>query len=261
MNENLYKLISQNNYSKPWKDSYPISFFGGKNKNLANLVSIYNFMQESAENHIDALGFGVDVLKQNSHAWILSKLALKIIDFPICKTQLNIKTWMSRITKVHAFRDFIITDVNNHKIAEAKSSWLCIDFKKKMLVNPGLYVSDIVLNTKEKTKRVEISEIRKLYNFDYFNKIIIQNSSPDINGYVNKVNYIQWLLGYIRLNFFNENMIQEIEINFLSESLCNDEIEIRSKLLEDCFSIYHSIYNKTSGKEICCAITKWKNIN
>ena len=76
-----------------WSDSHIINSFEVDPSNRATVQTLAKLMQESAWNHANALKMGYSHLLEKSLVWILSRLKIRIHDFPAWGESIQVRTW------------------------------------------------------------------------------------------------------------------------------------------------------------------------
>lgn len=226
-----------------------------------NLHSLFNYMQDIASEHAEKLGFGRDDLMKRNHFWVLSRMYAEIYDLPVWKDTIIVRTWPNGTDKLFAVRNYEIRFPDGRMIASAASSWLIVDRTSKKIQRP-----DETLTRYNDDKQDFASSIRnpqKLPEMTGNNiksdRIRVGINDLDINLHTNNVNYLKWIGDTYDLNFVLNNLPCSAEINYLAESVFDDEILIRSSREEGSNNIYsHSILRITDNKEICRIRLKWK---
>ena len=74
--------------------------------------------------------------------------------------------------------------------------------------------------------------------------------------------YLKWVCDSYDLDFVMKNVPQSAEINYLAESLYDEEIIIRTSVEKENGSFYnHSIFRTNDNKELCRIRIEWKEGN
>ena len=61
-----------------WKETYQIRSYEVDCRHRLSILSIFNFMQEAASRHAEALGVSIQQLLSENFTWLLSRLKIKI---------------------------------------------------------------------------------------------------------------------------------------------------------------------------------------
>ena len=246
LNENLTK----------YKECFQIGSFDTDLNGKAKLTSICNYLQEIAGNHIDVIHQGVDDLRAENMTWVLSRLRLKMLHFPVWKDKIEIETWSIGTDGLFGNREFEISNSKGETIAIASSSWLIINILNKRPVRPQKIVEKMPLNMVSPLFENSLGKLQ--INEELFPKedIPIHYSDIDINQHVNNVKYIKWIIDSCPLELLTHKEIEQLEINFLHETKLEDELKIFQSNPTDQSEIV--LKNNNTNREHCRAIINWK---
>lgn len=208
------------------KYNFLIKSYDSDQKGKLTLPALFHFLQECAWDNARLNGFGFEFLKSKNAFWVLSRILVKIDEYPEWKDEIEIKTWPKGADGLFAFRDFEIYS-KGRTIGRVTSSWLILDKETKRPQKPANYnfihknfindqaierkLDKIILNGE--TKELEQ---RKVYYSDL-----------DVNKHVNNATYVRWILDSL-YSIENKSEITEFEINFLLELSLNDQFTIHT---------------------------------
>jgi len=229
-----------------------------------NLHSLFNYMQDIASDHAIKLGFGRDDLMRDNRFWVLSRIYAEIKEWPLWEDTIILKTWPNGTDKIFALRNYEIKFPDGRHVASGSSSWLILDRTTKKIQRP-----DSILSEYNPNLHSEISPIR------YAAKLVpvdsegwdspcfkIKISDLDVNLHSNNVQYLKWVYDTYNLEFISQNEPQSAEINYLAESVYNEEIMIRTATGNNEGNyVDHSIMRTTDNKELCRVRIGWKENN
>jgi acyl-ACP thioesterase len=90
----------------------------------------------------------------------------------------------------------------------------------------------------------------------------VKTSDLDINLHTNNVKYLKWACETYSLDFVMSRQPCSAEINYLAESVFDDEIFIRTSKDEDDGRFFsHSIIRAEDSRELCRIRLEWKENN
>ncbi len=192
------------------------------------LTSIANYLQELAYQHARKLGLGYDDLKNNGRLWVLSRMRIEMLTYPVWNDEVWIETWPSGIDRLFALRDFRITGKNGRLLGKASTAWLIIDLESRRIIRPGklhdcfssVIEEDRVFNT-GLVKLDRPAQIR----FEMKHKVGF--SDLDILGHVNNVRYIEWCIDAALEYSKQRRNVAGIEINYLHEARLGNTVLIQ----------------------------------
>ena len=209
-----------------WKECYKLRTFDVDLTNHVKISSIFNFMQESAANSADSLGFGYDQLIDEQLFWVLSRAKIEFNTLPSLGDEIRIETWPRGLDKIFALRDFLIYDGNNTLVGKATTSWLMIDGKTKRPVRNDILAQR--LPNIDATNAIDepCGKIEHVANPEFINEVKVGYTDIDINQHLNNVRYIEYILNCFPLDVYMSNRINRLQVNFLNESRYNDLISL-----------------------------------
>lgn len=225
-----------------------------------SIPALFNYLQDIASSHAAALHFGKDDLGRDNRFWVLSRIYAVMEYMPGWESEIIITTWPRGVDGIFALRDFEIADSSGKKIGGATSAWLMVDRSSRRPQRPN----DLLATLGEELPAQSAlgrnpEKIPAVGKAEYSTPIFtVKYSDLDINMHVNNVKYIQWALDAYPLDFRLNNEMDEVEVNYLSESLPGDEVSI-----EICQSgsdqYIHSVMRKNDDKELCRVRVKWRD--
>ncbi len=244
-----------------WRETYQVRSYEVDCCNRLSILSIFNFMQEAASRHAEALGVSIHQLLAENYTWLLSRLNIKIASFPGWKNQIQVSTWPSGTQQLFALRDFELQDNDGHTIAAAVSAWLVIDLEKRRPVRIGPFV--------ERLKPVEgghilpdrLDKLAPLRDHSRERSFVVRHADLDINQHVNNVSFVEWVLESVPSAVLNTAVPVEFEINFLAEAFYDDQIRAachpQSRQPRE---FLHSLIRRQDGRELARARTIWQEV-
>ena len=227
-----------------------------------NLYSLFNYMQDIASDHAIRLGFGRDDLMKENRFWVLSRMYAAIADFPKWEDTIIVKTRTCGTDKLFALRNYELFYPDRAQIASASSSWLILDQTTRKIQRP-----ETILPQYNSNLLIEYPSIRNAVKLEpagenglLSSKFRIKTSDLDVNLHTNNVKYLKWAVDTYDPDFIMNHYPCTAEINYLAESLYNEEIIIRTSAEKENSYIYtHSIIRTNDTRELCRIKLEWKD--
>jgi len=217
------------------------------NGNLS-LCALADLFQEIAWKHADYQGFGRNLLEQQL-MWVLSRLEIKVSQFPCWGDSLRIFTGGRGQAGAFAFREFLVWDQHEEVVARAMSSWLLVHIEKKRILKPESVLPPFLFDPSVapiwQPAKLEASGSLQANKF-----IQVQYSDLDLYNHVNHTSYIRWIE-----NIAADSKLfpSQIAINYLAECKAGDQVELL--LLGSDSSSF--IQGKVEGKLVFEAQINW----
>ena len=190
-----------------------------------HLFSLMQYLQETAVDHAEELGFGFARMSEMDAYWVLSNIRIEITRLPQLDECIKIKTWPSGYTRTVATREFVGEDHNGGEIFRAGSDWMVLNKKTNKLKN--LFRLDLDLpKTGRKALPGQLKRLEAHGNYRLVDRLRVPYSAIDLNGHVNNTEYVRWGIDALRHAYRFEKAIRSLRVTYLSEVFEADEVEI-----------------------------------
>jgi len=231
-------------------ESYLLDFQGHP-----SIAMIGNYLLHVASNHAASRGFGYEDMAEKRTAWVLSRLAIEMNQYPKMDEPIRVLTWVEDTKSLFTQRCFEIDDKNGLALGFARSIWAAIDVETRRptpldVTRLSQYLCDRPCPI-EKTAKIAIHDDAPIA--DTFK---VCYSDIDINGHLNSVKYMEHLLDLFDLETFKTKEIRRFEISYIAEAYFG------TKLTQHLLQVDENTYNMSisdSEKTICRATVTWKN--
>lgn len=201
----------------------------------ASLYSFSNYLQEAARNHAEQLGLGIGLLKNKKQFWVLTRMIIKIDEFPLLGSEIEVLTWPKGADKLFALRDFEVYQ-NGKIIGKATSSWALLQLSNRRPIavsNLGKIMferQDVHAIDTPPKKLPTPKNVVELPNH------AVRFSELDLNGHVNNTRYINWMMDTFQAVYHKTHMVTHVQMNFLAEVFPDQELKIlREEIAPDNF--------------------------
>lgn len=218
------------------------------NGNLS-LYALADLFQEIAWKHADYQGFGRNLLEQQL-MWALSRLEIKVSQFPRWGDSLRIFTGGRGQAGAFAFREFLVWDQHEGVVARAMSSWLLVHIEKKRILKPESVLPSSLFDP-QAAPAWQPAKLEASGPMLASKLIQVQYSDLDLYNHVNHTSYIRWV----------ENIAadrglfpSQIAVNYLAECKADDQVDL--SLLGSDSSPF--IQGKVADKLVFEAQINWK---
>lgn len=233
-------------------DAY-LADFRGK----ATLPMIGGFMLQSATRHAEERGFGYNEMTGQQRAWVLSRMVIEMIEFPLNDTVFIIKTWVADVNKLFTERYFSFENEKGEKLGYAKSLWASIDLTTRRPTNVQNLSELVAFIDKEQPCPIEgLNKIPLLKeDYDHAGSFDVKYSDVDINKHLNSMKYIEHFIDIFDINVFKEKEIRRFQINYIAEAHYGTHIDFLKKEIEKDIFV---IEMKTNETTVCTSRITWK---
>ena len=242
---------------KRYTMDFTISSFDVDARGMASLQSISRYMQEIATMHAKELKLGFHDMMKENRAWVLAQMLIRIDRFPPIHESFSITSWSNGPDGRFALRDFEITDKDNNIIGAASSTWFVVDVSTKRICRLDNYFEGYQYDNKVQVMGRNPARIKPFEESETEHDFEVRYSDLDINGHLNNVRYIDFILDMFTDQFRMDHEINELEMNFLKESRSGDQLSGRMMQGKGENEYLHTLLNTTAGRPSFTARTKW----
>ena len=225
------------------------------------LPNVCNYFQEAASLHASSLGFGKGdfAAAGENISWVLTKLVVKMNRYPVWEDEVTVETFPRGGRKIVAWRDFELKDAKGETLGVASSEWMIIDLSTRKIhavpeqvfaANNPANVPVLGLEPFSRFRFPESGEgdFSQARGNALPRSFTAMRSQIDLNGHVNNVHYLNWMLEPCE-----SRCPAEMEIVFRSETLAGDEVRVETAA-SDGFA-YHRVF-APDGKDHVVARTR-----
>ncbi len=243
------------NYKKNWIDTYHIHSYEADVTADATISSLLQFMQESAWNHAEHLELGYSHLIKKNLAWVMARLSLKITSLPQWHESITLNTFPSGRDKLFAYRDFRFTSQRGDILAIGTTTWLVIDINRRRPQRTDNYFHLHEWGDYEHAYDGFAPKVNLLELPDSSTQRRVYYSHLDVNGHLNNVKYLDFVLDSFPPECREANDLVELDMNFTNEALLGDQVEIQTQKYDG--HVLHALYREKDGAELCRLKTVW----
>lgn len=206
-------------YDKYTVQSHDVDF----SKKLT-IAALLRFFQESAERHSANLGLGWSFFNEKGLFWTLSRTTIELGQMPERGKEVVVKTWPKATDNVFVYRDFLLLDPENEQtpLARGTSSWVLLDNAARRPQNLEPFIASIPLVTSENAIEARPEKIDALPCAWNYSKGVVRYGDIDMNGHVNNIKYLEWILDCYNWEHHQSYMVEKLELNFMADSACGE---------------------------------------
>lgn len=220
--------------------------------------SILTLLQEVVLNHTKELGYDIVRLRHEEFGWAILCWDIEIKEMPKLWNELHIRTWCQKRGRMQMQRNFSVNYMER-EIMKVSSQWAFIDLEKRCAKDIGADVvalycgEDIPPTPKEKIVRIAYKEEEiKLLSTT---RIEVKRSHIDMNGHVNNVEYLKWVIDDIPDYLCADYLMETLKIAYRQECKRGDILEMKTYAVSD-LEIISSLV-RGDGVKVLDMATTW----
>lgn len=193
------------------------------NKRLG-LFGMLGILQDVGTAHAEHMGIGMDEMVQRNAFWVFTQQKLMMNRWPKWQDKVTVKTWVRKINGLRSFRDYTV-HLGDEMIGKSVSTFMMLDGETRKPIRPDLG-EEIEKQISKDELEITPEKVIAPDNLKLANTISVRNSDLDMNNHVNNTKYAQWILDSVNIDYHKRFVVSQFDINFISECLLGDEIDI-----------------------------------
>jgi acyl-ACP thioesterase len=243
-----------------WVEECKLKSFQVDFRKLASLETLCRIFQEAAWNHAEALGVGFEHLEQQQKIWALSRLLVRVHQYPRWGESISIRTWPRPIDGAFAMRDFQMCNHRAEVLVSGSSAWIILDALSRRPQRPGKLLSAFSTDPNHRATERDPEKIAEAKALEPGIELPVRYSDIDVNGHVNNARYVGWLLDSYPIAFHQQHSVSQLEINFLGETRAGDRLTcVRVEVVPNQF--VHSMAKSGGQSQVCRARFDWTTVH
>lgn len=183
------------------------------------LPGIINYFQDCSILHSDSLGVGMEHLKEQKQAWILSSWQIVVNRYPKMGEKVKICTWPTGFKGLYGTRNFVLEDMQGEKLAYANSIWVFMDFGRGRPAKPAVdiveqYTCEPPMEMDYAPRKISLPE-----HFEDAGSFTVRKYQIDTNEHMNNGQYVK-----LALEVLEDVQVKEVRVEYKKSAAYNDVI-------------------------------------
>ena len=196
-------------------EAYSLDFMG-----RLPLPTLGNYLLQAATQHAEERAAGYAEMERRGTAWVLSRLAIEVIDSDGLAAPIRVSTWAEAMERIFIKRCFEVTSAATDKpLAYARSIWAAIDKNTRRPTSlAGAWPDRMMVPGRhcpvEIAGRIAAAEAAP---DDAPDTRTVRYSDLDINGHLNSIKHMEAMLDGFDLETYRKASVQHFEISYHAE--------------------------------------------
>ncbi|MDR1784920.1 MAG: hypothetical protein LBR23_00410 [Spirochaetaceae bacterium] len=256
----------------------------------ATLLSLLSLTQNLASFHYGTGGLSIPHLQQKNMTWIIVKQRIEIAEYPLWLDRLSCATWAKPVRGLFCNRDFAFSyapggknasvnaaiGLSDRRIDQPRSPflrgttcWLVADTNTGKPLRPDPAMFGTLPFRDEDSLPSDFPRFGLPEDFSPAVNTAHTEASLcptvldiDMNGHVNNLNYVRWILSFTPAGIFREKRVSRLDTYYVTPAKFGDALLCRTAVVQDGgpdgeTGCIHSIARAGDGTEVFRARTLW----
>ncbi len=238
------------------RQSFRVNSFDVDPFDQLTATALAGYLQESANGHVRALGWGLDALGRRGLTWVLGAMQVEIVAPIRERTHLTVQTWPSGRERLAVLRDYEVVDGAGAVVACAVSQWLLLDLERRRPVRPEVVIDPALLVEARHLLPPLRDKLPPLERWTEERRLAVRYQDIDVNLHANNAAYLSWLVDAVPEATWQGCRLGSAEVQYLAECRRGTTVLSRAHgVAPDAFE--HTVVREEDGRELARARTRW----
>lgn len=184
------------------------------------LPALLDYLQDCCIMQSEELGVGVDYLKEQHQAWILSSWEIKINRYPELGEEMKVSTWPYGFKGFLGFRNLLIEDAKGETVAVANSVWVFMDTETMRPIKATEKMLEVYQFEPQLPGEWAPRKIAYKGKEEKKDSFFVQRFHIDTNHHMNNAKYVQAAEEYLPEDF----EVKTLRVEYRKAAVLQDEI-------------------------------------
>ncbi len=219
-----------------------VRFFDCDFKGRMRLSSILKYSAEIAGRDYTVKGFTHEFLWKKEMVFLLSRISLKIVRYPQEQEELIVRTWECGKQGALFLRGTEFVDKDGKVVISMVNGWILANPNTRKIYKPNHYEFNMPCIEEKQSIANPIGKI-KYNDTKLVGKKLVNISDIDGNGHLYNAFYSDVIMDVLAKSECEKD-IDNFRINYVSEAVLNDTIELYSTVLDNTTIIVGKVNEK-----------------
>lgn len=199
--------------------------------------AVFSLMQQLAGVHAEKLGLGRAALLEKGLVWIVARARLQMQRYPGAYDRLISTTFYGAPSRIGFHRYYSFRTPRGGLLGSASNMWLLVDAKTHRIVSPLKSGMAFPQEDISPELRLETNKLSFCGDITSTSQREPVYSDYDVNGHVNNARYVQWVCDALPLELLQSNMLETLELNYVTEVRIGEGVKLDVSLSKNAFMV------------------------
>ncbi|MCR4675896.1 MAG: hypothetical protein K5634_01540 [Sphaerochaetaceae bacterium] len=222
-------------------EDFKVTTFGADSAYRPLPEFYFGILQEISGTHSGEGKVSVPYLMKEGKSWVITRTIMEIYSYPVWPEVLKLETGIPFAKSYFAPRAVLAFDSSGNPVFSAKSMWAVIDIETRMpqkmaeitqKIGPVDYVDGPFIECGKRVPKLDREVMEQSPRISLY-PVNHKFYDTDINGHVNNIVYLRWMLESMDFDYMKEHLPSYIDINWVHEVHYTDSVEVEAYSLSD----------------------------
>lgn len=245
---------------KRFRHIYPLTLADIDADNRLSAGAVLCYFQDAIARFLSLAHVSAQDLMEEGLTWMISEFHSSFTEeMPTWPGIVQAEVYLSEISRLKAFVDFLFRDCRGRIIAQGTSTWVMVDVNKRKPF-PCSEVKRFVEQYDESNRKVH--ERFLFLSFDakaeghHTIRHVVNRMETDFNGHMSNRDFVRLALSSINPAMIQGRTISEMHVKYIKECLEGEVIDCSSKVEHDDTIVL--FLSNSRNEQVCQCLTEWR---
>jgi medium-chain acyl-[acyl-carrier-protein] hydrolase len=207
-----------------YRATFEIYFHDADRTGFATLPAVCRYLQAAAIKHGRSAGTSFDHVASRNLAWVYSRFHIQMQAFPRYGETIVVGTWRSGVEGTFAFREYAVRDSEDNPLGAATASSALIDKSTRKPVAVPDDIRNMVSSEPGHAVAAPFAKLPAMTDAEYRRVFPVRTSDIDINGHVNNISYLDWIIEGVPEEVLLDMRPYEAAVEFRAEAFYGQSV-------------------------------------
>src|SRR5690606_4466399 len=202
-------------------------------------VALFNYMQEVAIRHGEAVGMTPHALHEAGYVWMMNRIHLNVDRYPARGETVHVRTWATQLSGMYAIREWVAFDGNGERVARATGRWVLLDGHRRKIIRIPASLHDAYGVYPDRAIEDPFERMHPLASYTHERAFHVRLSDLDTNQHANSAVYMDWTLESVPDEVLERSIPHTIELTYKKECKLGEPVSARSLGVESMSDGFH----------------------
>ena len=194
---------------------------------------LIDYLNDTGENHSEEIGYSMENIFQRGFSWIALSWNVAIEKWPQLRDKITIETWISKVKRCFAYREFLVRNSRNGIIIRASSRWIFYNLVK----NRSERIPQDLINLWPVSRQgacfrliIDAALLEQPADMGFENSFSVQKQDIDILDHVHNTRYVGWSMENKPDSIKKDYILKHMQVNYHHEVKFPGNIIIKQKI-------------------------------
>ncbi|MBQ6472888.1 MAG: hypothetical protein IJJ33_12970 [Victivallales bacterium] len=198
-----------------WREDFRVRHSEVDRQNRLKTDALFDYIQQGAADHADALGCGFNMATSGNMMWVLSRMTLQFRRAPASGERLTLQTWPSGFDRLFALREYLLKDADGEIVTFGTSFWCLVDFVRMRPLRLPEALPVQLPDNSDMPQHFQLPAKFSIDGLDSPMETVVTEHLVDVNQHLNNARYAAIATDWLARQLNHPAALSHLSVNYL----------------------------------------------